>query len=182
MSQLAEIANEEHKLDMTPMIDVTFLLLIFFMCTLKFKTLEGKLAAYLPKDVGVNQSEAEPIEKVEILVQVIEEGTRYMPLKADLVPWDGESKRWVYGSDRRIRYTVGPMKTFDLVELGKRIDSMKWIPGKPRNEKNPDPKSLRPATIDPRKGITYSDVAKVLDVALSEGFREITFVGSYEKQ
>ncbi|MDF1837417.1 MAG: biopolymer transporter ExbD, partial [Planctomycetota bacterium] len=40
-------------MDMTPMIDVTFLLLIFFMCTLKFKVLEGKLTAYLPKDVGV---------------------------------------------------------------------------------------------------------------------------------
>jgi len=171
MSQLKEIAAEESKLDMTPMIDVTFLLLIFFMCTLKFKTLEGKLAAYLPKDVGVNQSEAEPIEKVEILVQVIEEGTRYMPLKADLVPWDGESKRWVYGSDRRIRYTVGPMRTFDLGELKTRIADMRIVGGE-----------SRPATIDPRKGITYSDVAKVLDVALSAEYREITFVGSDEKQ
>ena len=69
-SKLAEIADEKSELEMTPMIDVTFLLLIFFMCTLKFKTLEGKLAAYLPKDVGVNQSDAEPIEKVEILVRV----------------------------------------------------------------------------------------------------------------
>ena len=45
---------------MTPMIDVTFLLLIFFMCTLKFKILEGKLGAYLPKDVGVQTTEARP--------------------------------------------------------------------------------------------------------------------------
>ncbi|MEL6716433.1 MAG: biopolymer transporter ExbD, partial [Planctomycetota bacterium] len=46
---LAKIADEKHELEMTPMIDVTFLLLIFFMCTLKFKVLEGKLGAYLPK-------------------------------------------------------------------------------------------------------------------------------------
>lgn len=175
MSQLQEIANEESKLDMTPMIDVTFLLLIFFMCTLKFKTLEGKLAAYLPKDVGVNTTEAEPIEKVEIMLQVIDEGTKYMPNGADTTPWNGVNKRWVYGSDRRIQYTVGPMRTFDLVELGNRVKDMKRIPGKPDTE-------IRPATIDPRKGIIYSDVAKVLDVVLTQGFKEVTFVGSYERQ
>ncbi len=64
MTYLEEVADDDCEMEMTPMIDVTFLLLIFFMCTLKFKTLEGKLAAYLPKDVGVNQTDAEPIEKV----------------------------------------------------------------------------------------------------------------------
>ena len=60
MSKLMDIASEEIKMEMTPMIDVTFLLLIFFLCTIKFKLLEGKLAAYLPKDVGVNSSQADP--------------------------------------------------------------------------------------------------------------------------
>jgi len=46
----------EMKMDMTPMIDVIFQLLIFFMCSLKFKSLEGKLASYLPKDVGLQNS------------------------------------------------------------------------------------------------------------------------------
>ena len=158
---------------MTPMIDVTFLLLIFFMCTLKFKTLEGKLAAYLPQDVGVNTSDAEPIEKVEILLQVINEGNKLMPDGSG--PWDGENKRFIFDSTRQVRYSVGPLQTFDLDKLGKRIEDMKQIPGKPKDE-------IRPATIDPRKGIVYSDVAKVLDVVLSAGFKEVTFVGSYEKQ
>ena len=50
----AAVVHDEIKMDMTPMIDVVFQLMIFFMCTIKFKTLEGKLTAYLPKDVGVN--------------------------------------------------------------------------------------------------------------------------------
>ena len=54
-------------MEMTPMIDVTFLLLIFFLCTIKFKTLEGKLSAYLPEGRGrEHQPRAEPKEKVEI--------------------------------------------------------------------------------------------------------------------
>ena len=34
------------------MIDVVFLLLIFFMCASKFRIPEGALRAYLPKDSG----------------------------------------------------------------------------------------------------------------------------------
>ena len=159
------------KMEFTPMIDVVFLLLIFFMCTLKFKTLEGKLSAYLPKDVGVNTSQAEPIEKVEIMLQVIEEGTKYRADSPDTVLWNGTDKRFVYGSDRRIRYTVGAMRTFDLKELGTRIETMLKLGGE-----------KRPATIDPRKGIVYADVTKVLDVVISAKYDEVTFVGSYEKQ
>ncbi len=39
------------------MIDVTFLLLIFFMCSIKFKRLDGKLSTYLPREVGVNATD-----------------------------------------------------------------------------------------------------------------------------
>ncbi|MEZ5989635.1 MAG: biopolymer transporter ExbD [Planctomycetota bacterium] len=61
-------------LDMTPMIDVTFLLLIFFLC-LEFKTLEGKLQANLPKDLGPHHSAAVPIDKVDLEVRCLARGT-----------------------------------------------------------------------------------------------------------
>jgi biopolymer transport protein ExbD len=38
--------------DMTPMIDVVFQLIIFFMTTIRFKALEGKLETELPRDIG----------------------------------------------------------------------------------------------------------------------------------
>ena len=65
---------KEVKTDMTPMIDVTFLLLIFFIVTLKFKILEGRLDAALPKDRGTSTSEAEEIDKIDILIKVAEPG------------------------------------------------------------------------------------------------------------
>ena len=62
-----EAATEEVEMQMTPMIDVTFLLLIFFMCSIKFKLLDGKLAAYLPRDVGVNATPMDvQLEKINI--------------------------------------------------------------------------------------------------------------------
>ena len=55
--------TEAPRMDMTPMIDCVFQLLIFFMVAARFKTLEGKLLAYLPKKVGVHDTkpETEPL-------------------------------------------------------------------------------------------------------------------------
>jgi len=59
--------EDSSELSMTPMIDVTFLLLIFFMLQ-PFKTFEGKLAAYLPKDKGLQNYK---IEEQELPIKVL---------------------------------------------------------------------------------------------------------------
>ena len=173
MSQLKRISEETSEMEMTPMIDVTFLLLIFFMCTLKFKTLEGKLAAYLPKDVGVNQSDAEPKEKVEITMRVLQEGNKMIPVREGkpTVMWnaaDHAGKRFVFDDTRVIEYSIGPRKTRSLDELQDRLKQLISADEE------------RPATIDARPGIVYEDVVEVLDRAMNAKFKEVTFVGSYE--
>ena len=45
-------SDNKTELQMTPMIDVVFLLLIFFMCATKFKIPEASLDAFLPRDRG----------------------------------------------------------------------------------------------------------------------------------
>ncbi|MCH2103440.1 MAG: biopolymer transporter ExbD [Planctomycetes bacterium] len=171
-SSLKKAAEDQCELEMTSMIDVVFLLLIFFLCTLKFKTLEGKLAAYLPKDVGVNTSEAEEIEKVEIVVKVVSPGEKLDAYGKG--PWDpsrdanGNQKRFSYGPGRRLSYAVGPRKMTDVSELQTRLAQIYKAD------------SERPATIDSRPGTVYEDVVAVLDATLNAGFTQITFVGSYE--
>lgn len=66
-----EMNKEETKMDMTPMIDVTFQLLIFFMCTLHFSTAEGILSSNLPKDVGINNVpvKTNPTDAIKVTVQ-----------------------------------------------------------------------------------------------------------------
>ena len=58
------IFREEEKcsLKMTPMIDVVFLLLIFFMCSIKFKVPDYRLDANMPKKIGPNENPVEPPE------------------------------------------------------------------------------------------------------------------------
>jgi biopolymer transport protein ExbD len=64
--------EDEVKISMTPMIDVTFLILVFFMCTLQFKTLEAKLAAFLPTDRGVDGEPIVQSEPVRISLRVVD--------------------------------------------------------------------------------------------------------------
>lgn len=166
MSVLDDIAKEEQKLEMTPMIDVTFLLLIFFMCTIKFKTLEGKLSAYLPKDVGQQITPQEPKEKVEIRLTVLQEGRKVDPRTGG--PWSGTG-RFEYDGTRVVQYQVGPRKTTDIEELASRLVQLH----------SSDPE--RGSTIDARKGIVYGDVVGVLDAAIAADFTDITFVASFEE-
>ena len=166
MSTLRDIAEEEYKLEMTPMIDVTFLLLIFFLLTIKFKTLEGKLSAYLPKDVGVNTSEAEPKEKVEITIVVRRAGERRDPNDRSEA-WAGRGRYQFVG--RELEYAIGPRSTKDLAELARQLKTLR----------RQDPE--RPATIDCRAGTVYGDMVPVLDAAIDANYTDITFIGEYKQ-
>jgi biopolymer transport protein ExbD len=53
---------------MTPMIDVIFQLLIFFVLTMKFKEVEGRLLSQLPKDKGLQSSSVPQPELQEVRI------------------------------------------------------------------------------------------------------------------
>lgn len=55
------------ELQMAPMIDVVFQLIIFFMCSIHFKSLEGKLYSYLPNGKGLRPTPVScPIDEVRV--------------------------------------------------------------------------------------------------------------------
>ena len=164
---LEQISKEKSELQMTPMIDVTFLLLIFFMCTIKFKVLEGKLAAYLPKDVGVNPEPAPPREKIDVVLQVINEGTKVDPRDRSK-PYSGTG-RFVLSSDRRIQYQIGPVVLQTPEDVRRKLVELA----------NGMPEGIdTPVTLEPKTGIVNIEVIGVLDAALAANFSEVTFKGA----
>ena len=66
-----EALEEEPDQDIpTSMIDVVFLLLIFFMCASRFKTLEQRLEANLPRDEGQNPIQKKIEKPQEIRIKI----------------------------------------------------------------------------------------------------------------
>jgi biopolymer transport protein ExbD len=169
---------EEVKPDMTPMIDVTFLLLIFFIVTLKFRVLEGRLDAALPKDRGAASSKVDEIEKVDILITVGNPGAMLPDPSTSTPNWPNGRLRHLRG--RVLKVALGTNQFLvrtdidenkdgfldDLVKLGKAL--------------KPFDKDETPVTIDPRKGIVYSDVIAILDLVIQQGFLKVSFAGSLE--
>ena len=133
---------------------------------MQFKTLEGKLAAYLPKDAGVNLG-PDKIEHVEVVLRVKSAGTRFEP--RDDERWSGRpGTRFRFGPDRVVEYTIGPRRTTDPRALARRLEQLHRA----------DPS--RPLAVDARRGIVVDEVIRVVDTALELGFGEVLFEGSHE--
>ncbi len=173
-SPAKEAATEKIKIEMTPMIDVTFLLLIFFLCSIKFKILEGKLQTYLPKDVGVNTTPQQKIlEKVDI--RIVRKQTHQV---LDLTVRDNYDKWWNNSNggwkiDQVELYLQGE-RIRSLDDLATRLKKLrKDIPP----PEDPDEEDELKMNLEPMNGCIYEDIVKVVDIALDAKFRSITFRG-----
>jgi biopolymer transport protein ExbD len=141
--------DEEVKLSITPLIDVTFLLLIFFMCAMKFKTLERKVAAFLPKDRGLAKTKIKLEEKAKIQVELKrtkeETQTRIKLLDAQ-IGVDDEGFRILDERIKQIRNSQGNE------DLPGELHAWAWVP--------------------------HSDVIRAIDSFMAAGISEITFIGA----
>ncbi|MDP7061992.1 MAG: biopolymer transporter ExbD [Planctomycetota bacterium] len=165
---------EEIRPDMTPMIDVTFLLLIFFIVTLKFKVLEGRLDAALPKDRGTSTSQAEEIEKLDIMLFVADPGELI-----DEFNDKGKPTGLQLYDGRRIRIEIGARKWY-YEPFDPTRDTEDPLPDLARFLKDYD-KEETPVSLDARKGIVYGDVVVVLDVIVRAKFEQVSFAGTFEQ-
>jgi biopolymer transport protein ExbD len=169
---MARRIPEPKKPDFTPMIDVTFLLLIFFIVTLKFATIEGAFDSALPKDRGSGPSN-EQIEKVDLLVYVADPG--------ELVTVGKASRGIKVYEGRKIRVEVGK-HTFRFDPGLDRTDGTNPLPELTAFLRTfPDRESI-PLGIDARKGIVYGDIVPLLDLVLPLGFSEMSFAATFENE
>ena len=61
MRKRRTVSDSGVSIDLTPMIDCIFLLIVFFIVAGKFKKVESRLDAYLPKDIGIdNRAKPDP--------------------------------------------------------------------------------------------------------------------------
>ena len=66
-----EAEDEEPGISMTPMIDIVFQLLIFFMLACRFRTEEGQMHAFLPKNRGMGTAGTPAITLQEVRIKLL---------------------------------------------------------------------------------------------------------------
>jgi len=166
---------EETELNMTPMIDVVFQLIVFFLLSLKFKTVDKRIDSFLPKDCGIvvdNQMKEEvptvsvklfrrnmsDPENAQTIIRVGNHHTFALP-KGD---WDDK--------DVELR-----LQEYDRTFSGVRAaiaETWRMMDNDPETRgeiKTPRPKGLQ---------VPHGDVMRVLDTFIDIGLRNVDFEGT----
>ena len=165
--------TEEAGLNMTPMIDIVFQLILFFLLNLRFKALDYRIESQLPKDRGLAPTPEMKTDIPSIKILLFREnmddknasftkikvaGQEY---KLDHDGWTGNRKVDQGMEDARDKKYAGIQAK--IVELYK---SNKELKGE---IETPLPKGA---------AVPHSDVIRVLDCFLGAGITEVNFVGS----
>jgi biopolymer transport protein ExbD len=160
-------------INMTPMIDIVFQLILFFLFNLRFKSLDYRIESQLPKDRGIvatNQI-VDPIPAIKVsLFREFEDdpskaytkikiaGTEY---KLDNYQWTGNRKTDMGIEDKRDLKFAGIQAK--IAELIKASPTLKG------EIDTPPPKGA---------SVPHSDIMRVLDCFLGAGIVDVNFVGA----
>ena len=184
---------EEAELDMTPMIDIVFQLLIFFLLSAKFIALEGQLSSYLPKDRGLQASfsKIEPDEVIFFLEWVADpvndktgrvrcQTINYKPNPGATSGQDHEFEsqdatvgQIEYGPDRRlVQYGEGiDMPGYHIPNFTNIEDYLNFRHG--LYETKGSGKSI-PVTINVSDNVPMQMVANIVDICTRIGITNVT--------
>ena len=168
---------DETELNMTPMIDIVFQLIVFFLLTLKFKTVDRRIDAMLPKDIGPNRWSVPPNEEDKIKVKVFRRQLRDRQQTFTLVRVDNAAQfRLPKGWKGRLKEPASRQTEYDRVvasvqaEIEKRIATYGGFPDEIAGE----------IVAPPPKGgsVPHGDVVSLLNAFLATGITNVKFEGA----
>ncbi|MCZ6601472.1 MAG: biopolymer transporter ExbD [Planctomycetota bacterium] len=157
------------ELAITPMIDVVFLLLVFFLLASRFKVAEGELKPYLPKDRGAG-SHIPPIDLYEVRLKLLWHDDQNRPTtdrKAGHVVLKISND--IYPGKTIMDPVTGRLETFpDWEALYQDLLDFKQV------YRGTSPKGL-PVIIDARRSVPWKHVVSALDQCIRADLKNITF-------
>ena len=161
------------EMNMTPMIDVSFLLIIFFIC-LPMKALASKVQAFLPTDKGINPTPAEPPLEIKVSVHIVareEKAMTYPPARpagqSDSVP------RRVEQVPTSFRYKLGNTES----DTGNLRDVLDYIK-KAYTAVKDTPNAKITGEIKAGHKVPHKFVVAVLNKFAEAGMQKVDFYGT----
>jgi biopolymer transport protein ExbD len=175
--------DEAFDINLTPMIDVVFQLIIFFMCAMKFKTLEKKIEAFLPKDRGLEATPQRIEERQEIKVtikQELDEGVPHFVMFGEDIgrtASDNGVPRLKKPDDLRSGTEIEAWDAKRAAFWNRHIKD-KLVKVQEEIERLFDTDKTLPGQIDAGPNVRHEYVVAVLNCFMAAGMTDITFVGT----
>ena len=169
---------DDTELNMTPMIDIVFQLIIFFLLSLKFKTVDRRIESMLPKDRGLAPTPTFPEDFLKVKIKVFRRDMEDEAKAYTLVKIDNDQQTFSLPMGWKGRDVESPerLKDYDrtLAAVRTIVDrKMKAHGGKPDEVKGE-------IVAPPPKGgaVPHGDIVQILDVFLSLGMLDVVFEGA----
>ena len=161
--------EEEPKLPLTPMIDVVFQLLIFFMFTMRFSGGEGWLESQLPTNRGLGYEGTPPITLQEVRIKLLWalRGNWGVLLREPSQDPDGNKGMTVLKVSKTYFMKPNGRPDWDRLLAALKRAKAKYRPSKEY--------PTLPVIIEGYKMVEFQNVVSALNTAIKAGITEITF-------
>lgn len=170
--------GEETVLNMTPMIDICFQLIVFFMLTLKFKSIDKRFETELPKDRGPSTSAAVLTPLTEITVKLFRKDVEKASTEhftrlrvGDKTTVDLPKGPWPKGAEDEDRRRKDEDAVFKQISDA---IAAAWA----EQNKHPDVKGEIKTPAPTGQLVPHGDVMRVLDSFIEAGVLVVNFEGA----
>jgi biopolymer transport protein ExbD len=168
---------EETEMNMTPMIDIVFQLIIFFLLSLKFKTIDRRIDSMLPKDRGLAPTPTFPEDFLKVKIKVFRRDMLDKKKAYTLVKIDNDQKSFALPQGWKGRDEESPerVRLYDATINGIRA----VIKAKMDKHGGDKDKMKGEIVAPPPKGgaVPHGDVMQILNAFLSLGMTDVVFEG-----
>jgi len=168
---------EEGELNMTPMIDIVFQLIVFFLLSLKFKTIDRRIDAMLPRTSGLDDGPVQPPLENRIRLKIFRRQGRWRQKAFTLVRVDpGTEFKLPAGWRGRAREPAARLATYDRIlrsiqaEIRRRVSMV---------DGQPEVRCGEIVAPPPMGGsVPHGDVVGLLNAFLAAGITQVRFEGT----
>ena len=167
-------AMADSSLNMTPMIDIVFQLILFFLLNLRFKSLDYRIETQLPRDRGIQATNqiVEEIPSIKVLLFRLNEDD---PTKASTKIKVGAKPELIFGP-----YVWTGERKHDQAVEDQRDAQFRQITAIMTEAYRQNPKLKGEIETPPPKGasVPHGDIMRVLGCFLDAGVAEVNFGGA----
>lgn len=175
-----DLEPDDTELNMTPMIDIVFQLIIFFLLSLKFKTVDRRIESALPDNTGIEARQTLLDEPLKLKVKVFRRGLESVDKGDDhtLIKVDNDAREFHLPKGWRGRHveSIARIREYDAV-----VAALKVLVDRKLKEHGGDPSKVKGEIVaPPPKGgaVPHGDVMSVLNAFLELDVTNVTFQGA----
>jgi len=168
--------GDDTAMNMTPMIDIVFQLIIFFLLSLKFKSVDQRIDANMPKDRGPNAIPIQVVNHPKIKIKLFRKNRENPATAYTLVKIDGSHTfRMPAGEWSKDKgYDAARVAEYDAAMAGvQQVIEAKWS----FLERDPETRAEIVAPPPFGMSVPHGDVIRILDTFVAAGLTKVHFEG-----